>query len=280
MNVVIAGLGLIGGSVALALRAARPDVEIVGVDRASVLATNAVKPLATRFVDAADIGAVDAAFARADLVVLAAPVRVIVELLPRALAAAKLVTDCGSTKRTIARAAEASPRRARFVPGHPMAGAREGGAELARADLFRERRWLLCGEKSDPEAVRDVETLVQSFGALPIHLGIDEHDRAVARTSHVTQLVGSALLVTASGTEAARAAGPAFEGATRSAGGAEAIWDDIFATNADEIAKALGDLVGELERVRLDLEQRPPALDAARALLRRAKDARRTHREP
>lgn len=280
MNVVIAGLGLIGGSVALALRAARPDVTLVGIDRAGVLATNAVKPLASRFVDAADTAAVDAAFSRADLVVLAAPVRAIIELLPRALAAAKLVTDCGSTKRTIAAAADALPRRARFVPGHPMAGAREGGAELARAELFRDRRWLLCTEKSDADAARDVEALVQSFGALPVHLGIDEHDRAVARTSHATQLVASALLVSTSRTEAERAAGPAFEGATRSAGGAEAIWDDIFATNADEVAKALGDLAFELERVRAELERQPPVLDAARALLRRAKGARRTHREP
>ena len=154
MNVVIAGLGLIGGSVALALRAARPDAEIVGVDRAAVLTTDAVKRLSSRLVDAADAASVDAAFERSDLVVLAAPVRVIVELVPRALAAAPLVTDCGSTKRSIAAAADACSRRGRFVPGHPMAGAREGGAELARADLFADRRWLICPEKSDPSGDR------------------------------------------------------------------------------------------------------------------------------
>jgi len=277
MNVVIAGLGLIGGSVALALRAARPDVEIVGVDRAAVLTTDAVKRLSSRLVDAADVVSVDAAFERSDLVVLAAPVRAIIELVPRALAAAPLVTDCGSTKRSIAAAADACSRRGRFVPGHPMAGAREGGAELARADLFADRRWLICPEKSDTAATEAVQALVKSFGAVPVHLGIAEHDRAVARTSHATQLVTSALAVAASDASAERAAGPAFEGATRAAGGSETIWNDIFASNADEVANALGEIIRELEGVRSGLTRSPPDVDAARALLRRAKQARQGH---
>jgi prephenate dehydrogenase len=277
MNVVIVGLGLIGGSVALALRETRSDAEIVGIDRNEVLARDAVKRLGERFVDADDAAAVDAAFARSNLVVLAAPVRVIALLVPRALAAAPLVTDCGSTKRSIALAADASARRGRFVPGHPMAGARVGGAELARADLFRDRRWLLCPEKSDADAAAAVETLVKSFGAIPVRFGIAEHDRAVARTSHATQLVTSALAVAASSASAEQAAGPAYEGATRAAGGAEGIWNDIFATNSDEVASALGDIIGELERVRSGLASDPPNIDAARALLQRAKHATRTH---
>jgi prephenate dehydrogenase len=277
MNVVVVGLGLIGGSVALALREARPDATIAGVDLAPVLASDAVRRLPASLLDASDIAAVDAAYGRSDLVVLAAPVRVIIDQLPRALAAAQLVTDCGSTKRSIARCADSLARRGRFVPGHPMAGAREGGAELARADLFRNRRWLLCPEKSDPDALEKVETLVKAFGAHPERFGIDEHDRAVARTSHATQLVASALFVTASSADAERAAGPAFEGATRSAGGAEAIWNDIFETNSDEVAAALSDVVRELEAVRAELGRNPPELGSARALLKRAKAARSRH---
>jgi prephenate dehydrogenase len=161
-----------------------------------------------------------------------------------------------------------------------MAGAPEGGAGLARADLFRDRRWLFCPEKSDEDAALAVEALVRTFGARPERLGIVEHDRAVARTSHVTQLVASALAVAASNAGAQRAAGPAFEGATRSAGGAEAIWNDIFATNSDEIASALAEIVSELERVRTDLASDPPLLETARALLRRAKETRRGHQGP
>jgi len=277
MIAVVVGLGLIGGSVALALRAARPAAEIVGVDRENVLASDAVRALGTEPVDAADTVRVDAAFSRSDLVVLAAPVRAIIELLPRALEAAKLVTDCGSTKRSIAAAADSLPRRGRFVPGHPMAGAPEGGAELARADLFRNRRWLICPEKSDADAVEAVESLVRAFGALTERFGIDEHDRAVARTSHATQLVASALAVAAAAAGAERAAGPAFEGATRSAGGPEGIWSDIFETNADEVAAALADVIRELELARAALKKAPPELETARALLRRAKASRRRH---
>jgi len=277
MNVVVVGLGLIGGSVALALRETRPGTEIAGVDLAPVLASDAVRRLPASLLDASETAAVDAAFARSDLVVLAAPVRVIIDQLPRALAAAPLVTDCGSTKRSIARCADALGRRGRFVPGHPMAGAREGGAELARADLFRDRRWLLCPENSDSDAVEAIETIIAAFGAKPERFGIDEHDRAVARTSHATQLVASALYVTASNANAERAAGPAFEGATRSAGGAEAIWSDIFETNADEVAAALSDVVRELEAVRAELGKNPPELGSARALLKRAKVARSRH---
>jgi prephenate dehydrogenase len=280
MSVVIVGLGLIGGSVALALRDAESSAEIVGIDRAHVLATEAVKRLGLRPIDAVDRAAVDDVFARADVIVLAAPVRAIIELLPRALASARLVTDCGSTKRSVARAADSHPRRARFVPGHPMAGAPEGGAELSRADLFRNRRWLICPEKSDEDAALEVEALVRSFGARPERYGIAEHDRAVARSSHATQLVASALAVVASKAGAERAAGPAFEGATRSAGGSEAIWNDIFETNADEVASALSEVIAELELARDDLLRDPPALDAARALLKRAKESRRGHQGP
>jgi prephenate dehydrogenase len=277
MNAVVVGLGLIGGSVALALREADGAAEIVGVDRTPVLGSPAVKRLPLRLLDAAETTLVDAAFASADLVVLAAPVRVIIELVPRALAAAAIVTDCGSTKRSIAAVAGVHPRRGRFVPGHPMAGAPEGGAEFARADLFRDRRWLLCPDGSDADAANAVEALVRKFGAKAERFGVDEHDRAVARTSHLTQLVSSALVVTARKVGAERAAGPAFEGATRSAGGPEAIWSDIFQTNADEVASALADLIGELEATRAALKAEPPELEAARALLRRAKETRRRH---
>jgi prephenate dehydrogenase len=158
-----------------------------------------------------------------------------------------------------------------------MAGAPEGGAELARADLFRDRRWILCPEGSDPDAVENVEKLVAAFGARTERFAIDEHDRAVARTSHATQLVASALAVAARKASAERAAGPAFEGATRSAGGPEAIWSDIFETNADEVASAPPDVIGELEKARSGLAATPPELEAARALLKRAKETRRPH---
>jgi prephenate dehydrogenase len=154
-----------------------------------------------------------------------------------------------------------------------MAGAPEGGIDLARPDLFRDRRWILCPDESDQDAVEIVEGLVRQVGAMPVRMTAAEHDRAVALTSHVTQLVSSALAAVALEGGAEPALGPAFEGATRAAGGPERMWDDILATNADAVAAGLEGIVHELERVRASLTKDPPDTAAALALLARARAA-------
>jgi prephenate dehydrogenase len=168
-------------------------------------------------------------------------------------------------------AASRSPRVSRFVPGHPMAGAPAGGVELARAELFQGRRWLLCPEGRDADAIARVEDLVRSVGAEPLHLGALEHDRAVALTSHVPQLLASAMAVLAGRRDAAIAAGPAFLRLTRGAGGPASMWGDIFSSNADEVAGLLRELCGELERIAAQLEQVPAQTDAALELLAQAR---------
>jgi len=275
MNLTVVGLGLLGGSFALRVRELEPLARITGVDRADVLAHPAAGRAAHRLVDTDDQEAVDAAFREADLVLLAAPVQVIARVVPHALAHAKLVTDCGSTKAAVVRAAESSPRRRRFVPGHPMAGAPTGGIDAAQPGLFRGRRWLICPEASDTDAVETVEALVRRLGAEPIRLSATEHDRAVALTSHATPLVASALSAVALEAGAEPAIGPAFEGATRVAGGPEEMWGDIFSTNAAAIAEALGALEAELLAVRRGLEQPIPDRGPALALLARARRLRR-----
>ena len=210
-----------------------------------------------------------------ELVVIAAPVSVILSELPRVLDRAEVVLDCGSTKRAICAAVDQHPRRPQFVPAHPMAGLPDGGIEHARADLFEGRRWLVCGEKSSPEALEVVTSVIRSVGAMLVHMTAEEHDRAVARTSHLPQLIASALLVSAAKASAERAAGPAFASATRVGGGPDAMWRDIFATNGDEIAIALHELVTELEGVGVGLASRPATLEPARSLLERAREIRR-----
>lgn len=274
MNLTVVGLGLIGGSFALGARELDPTTTITAVDREDVLTRPLVRATAQTVVDVNDAPAVDRAFREADLVVLATPVQSIVTLLPRALAHARVVTDCGSTKVAVVRAAHGHPRRGRYVPGHPMAGAPEGGIERAQPRLFRERRWLLCPDESDADAVELVESLVRALGAEPCRLTVAEHDRAVAFTSHATQLVASALAVTATDANAQPAIGPAFEGATRVAGGPEAMWSDIFTTNAGPIADALAALEGELARVREGLTHANPDPGPALALLARARRLR------
>jgi prephenate dehydrogenase len=248
-HVAVVGLGLIGGSLALALRAGVHGLRVTGIDVGEVLASDLARAATDELVDVADGDRVAKTIALAQFVVLATPVRVVVDSLPHVLDRARVVTDCGSTKRAIVAAAASCKRRGRFVPGHPMAGRAGGGMERASAELFRDRAWILCPDGVDADALADVERLVTATGARIVHMAADEHDRAVALTSHVPQLLASALVVMAERGEAEPAAGPAFENATRVAGGPEAMWRDIFHTNADEIAAALRELGGDLVRL-------------------------------
>jgi prephenate dehydrogenase len=275
-TVVVVGLGLVGGSVALGVRAGRPHWRIVGIDLDCVVRSQVARALADQMVSVDDRGRVDAVVAGADLTVLATPVATICELLPRVLERARVVTDCGSTKRTICALAARSARSGRFVPGHPMAGGPIGGARHARPDLFKNRSWILCKSDSDADALVEVEKLVDDLGAQRVYMDVAEHDRAVALTSHLPQLLASALTVIVDRHGAARAAGPAFESASRVSGGAEAMWRDIFASNADEVAAAVKEMGIELTTVLEGLRAEPPDPARAQALLARARTLRGT----
>lgn len=233
-----------------------------------------MRALSDEQIDSADRASVQRAAAAADLCVLAAPVSVIESALPVLLETAQVVTDCGSTKRSICAGVAALPRAGRFVPGHPMAGGPEGGARLARAELFYGQSWLVCPENSDADALARVEELIRLLGAKSLHLSIAAHDRAVAYTSHAPQLVASALAVLADRAGALPAAGPAYRATTRSAGGAETMWRDIFAANADEISRVLRQLASELNAVAEGLEASPSDPTSALALLARARATR------
>jgi prephenate dehydrogenase len=273
-QIAIFGFGLVGASIAAAVREVAPEIELVAIDLTDVVASSPVRALADRCVDSADREAVRSVAVTADVCVLAAPVSVITAELPLLLESAQVVTDCGSTKRSICAAVSGSARVGRFVPGHPMAGGPEGGAALARADLFRGQNWLVCPENSDPDALKRVESLIQMLGAKIVHMTAGAHDRAVAYTSHAPQLFASALAVLAANAGAVSAAGPAYRATTRSAGGAERMWRDIFAANADEISAVLRQLSAELQTVAAGLEAQPTDPNAALALLARARATR------
>ena len=268
----VLGFGLIGGSFALAQKRAEKTF-VTAVDFPRVLAEPRAAQIADELVSADDEQASRAALQAADLVFLAVPVRVLCERLAFVLPESRLVTDCGSTKRAIVRAASGIANQARFVPGHPMAGLPDGGIAEARAELFDGRPWILCGESADADAVRSVEHWVRRAGAEPVHLNAAAHDAAVARTSHVPQLVASALVGLVGARDAAATGGPAFERLTRTAGGPEAMWRDIFASNADEIAAALGELIGALAPVQTELS-RGSSSGQAEALLEAARRVR------
>lgn len=270
MRVAIVGFGLIGGSLAGAIRARRLG-EVIAVDRAEQLAAPGVRALSAAQVAVEDEAALARVLAGAELTVLATPVSVIAALLPRVLGEAQGVTDCGSTKRAVAAVVAGHGRRGRYVPGHPMAGAPAGGLARARPELFEGRRWILCPEGSDADALGRVEALVRGVGAEPVRMAVEEHDRMVAMTSHVPQILSSLLAVLAERRGAMAAAGPAFASATERAGGDAAMWRDIFATNGDQIAAALAEVSEGLAQVAGSLEGPQVRTEAVLELLARAR---------
>ncbi len=273
MKLAVVGLGLIGGSVALAARE-RLGADVVGADVREVVSSDAARSVVSRTVDAGDTVALEAALGDADITILAAPVRAIEQMLGHALEHSRVVTDTGSTKRAVARTARRSPHASRFVGSHPMAGTPEGGLDSARADLFEQRPWIVCAEGSEPSHVAAVEELARSLGAEPRRMTPDEHDRAVAVTSHVPQLLASALAVLGEERGATGAGGPAFERMTRGAGGAARMWHDILDTNSDEIARVLRELIAVLGPAAEGLGADPPALDRSLEVLAAARKLR------
>lgn len=250
-QLTVYGAGLIGGSIALCARKHRLAQRIVAIEQQRPAMNEAV------FDDWAISSAErERALRQAEVVMLCVPVRTIIDQLPLVLAQTDgIVTDCGSTKAAICRAVIDHKHRARFVAGHPMAGHPEGGLANASADLFVGRRWILCPEGSSTESLARVEDLIKGTGAEVVSLQDTEHDASVAWTSHLPQVMASALSVYAHRNHALQAAGPGFASATRVAGGAEAMWGDIFTTNAASIGRSLVEVGEALAQLGRDLER-------------------------
>lgn len=254
-KIAILGLGLIGGSLALAARQIWPRGMVIGVDQKRVLEQAMVR-------HAIDVAADDpVVIAEADLVILAAPVRDNIALLrdlEQHLTGTAVVTDVGSTKREIVDAARCLPERLVFVGGHPLGGAPRGGITHARPDLFEGRPWLFTPTQGrQPQELSRLKEFVTALGAVPHVLSPAAHDRLIAFLSHLPQLTASALMhVVGSevGEDGLALTGRGLSDTTRLASSPAAIWRDICATNADEVAAALDALIGELQALRGDLE--------------------------
>jgi prephenate dehydrogenase len=269
-RVVIVGLGLIGGSIAKGLRRSLPGLEIVGIDRESVVCSDLAKPLLTEAVALESLNSGSVLAGDADLVVLAMPVGEIIACIRDWLRTEVPVTDCGSTKGAIVDAAQTSPHRDWFLPGHPMAGRERGGLSSATPDLFSGRRWIVCPQSAREETQLATRTLVSHLAAIWTEMAPAEHDATVALTSHLPQILASWLA--ASATDLTwTAAGPAFAEMTRVAGGSEAMWKDIFRTNAGAIAEIVEMAVGDLAAIARGLRRVPPNLDLALELLAQAR---------
>jgi prephenate dehydrogenase len=245
-RVAIVGAGLIGGSVALGIRERGSGRNVITLDRGD------------------DLGPVT----DADLVILAAPVaeniHILQTLKPR-LSPTTIVTDTGSTKAAIVAAAGG----ARFIGGHPVAGAAVSGRGAARANLFAGRPWVLTPTAESPDGdVARVRAFAEHLGGVVHLLDAAEHDRLFALISHLPQLVASALMdVVGSGAGAAglALAGQGLRDTTRLAGSPPGIWRDIVQTNHANIAASLDAMIAALTRLRDDStgESLTPIFDLA-----------------
>jgi prephenate dehydrogenase len=267
----VIGVGLIGGSFGLALKAAGLCGRVVGAGRS---AANLELAVARGAIDAYETGAAAAATAvrDADLVLVASPVaqfeKIFLEIDP-ALRSDAIVMDAGSTKRDVVAAARKGlgARIARFVPAHPIAGAEASGAGAASTDLFRDRRLVLTplGENSK-EDVETVASLWTALGARVSRMTPEEHDGVFAAVSHLPHLLAYALV----GDIAARAdaaqlfgyAAGGFRDFTRIASSHPEMWRDICVANSDKLLKEVFQFSNELEKIKKILQDRDaPALE-------------------
>jgi prephenate dehydrogenase len=266
MHIAVVGPGLIGRSVTLASRHADPSRTVTELDRGDSLAR-----------------------ARgAEIIVLATPVDIILEIIQEHASVLRdsIVIDTGSTKRVIVAAARERGIES-FVGGHPMAGAATSGPSGARADLFAGRPWFLVPAKPGSAALTSARAFVEQLQAVPVVMtdGGEEHDRAMAAVSHLPQLIASALMsvvAEAAGTNL-QWAGNGLRDTTRLAQSSPEMWHSILETNADQLSPLLQTLSRTLASLAAQLGDGQAAREIiaegrrARALLDLPEsDARRT----
>lgn len=239
-RLAVIGPGLIGNSVALAAARRWPGLDVRKVNQGEPLH---------------NVG-------DALIVVLAAPVDAIIDILPRlatVITPETLVLDTGSTKQSIMTAAVAAgiPQ---FVGGHPMAGGTTSGPEQARADLFDARPWFLVNPAA-PDAVRRAVKFVEALGAQAVVMSDhgQEHDRLMAALSHLPQVTASALMLAvarAVGDDNLKWAGNGLRDTTRLAGSRADMWESVLATNSKELKPLLKALAADLAALADRLEER------------------------
>ncbi len=267
----IVGVGLIGGSVAKAVRRAHADARLIGCDDDAVIRA------------AVDVGIVDQAgtaedIAACDLIVLASPVSANLAWLDRlaSMDTRALITDVGGTKRQMNVMATELGARVSFVGGHPMAGSDRSGFGASDADLFQERRWFIVPTPLSTAAhLSQLHDFIVTLGAKPAVVDADAHDRVMAAVSALPQVTASALMAVVGervDIDGLRMAGPGLRDTTRLAASAATWMTDGLAHNSREVADAIDALIGELRAIRdqLDTPERSASLFARAQEWRRA----------
>lgn len=253
-KITIVGVGLLGGSIGLAVRRLRLADEIAGYVRRAASVKDCEKA------GAVDYAVTDllAAVSNADLVILCTPLAQMSALAKQILPALKrgaIVTDVGSVKAGVVRGLEPiiAGAGAHFVGSHPMAGGEKMGVLAARADLFDDAVCIVTPtKKSNARAVRQIEQFWKLLGARPLRLAAGEHDRFVSRSSHLPHIVAATLagLVLDPGQPKAQAGlcATGFRDTTRIASGSPEMWRDIALANRSNLSQAVDAFAKELKK--------------------------------
>lgn len=266
-SVAVVGLGLIGGSMARDLHAR--GVEVAGWD-----ADAATLDRASHEGVVTPIGPALRELESVDLVVLAIPVTAARGALSDIanLSGGAVITDVGSTKRSIIAAAGAAGVGQRFVGSHPLAGDERSGWSASRLGLFRAARvFVTPAATAGAAAVSSVTSLWRALGAEPELIPAGEHDELMAWASHAPQVVSTALGAALADAGVARSElGPGGRDATRLAGSSPDVWAEILAENSDEVSRALRSVIARLEGVTAAVESGEIA--ELKAVLSRARE--------
>jgi len=275
-TIAIHGLGLIGGSLGLSLRARHDPPRVLGYDIDTETATAAVER-----------GAVDALLSESgssgpdlDLVVTAVPPRVAVSIVPRLLASmpeGAILTDLSSVMLPILTAVGPAAASGGFVGSHPLRGSEQGGIRAARSDLYQGAQVLVGAPLAPGSAAERVASMWRSIGAVPAAMVPAIHDALVALTSHLPQVASTALVRTLRRTGSmtallAQGAGPGLRDMSRLAASPSDLWFDILTLNGEKLVPALELLEREVRGLRHAIERKDPEL---RSLLEEARTFRR-----
>ena len=259
MVVTIIGTGLIGGSMAIALKEKNIASKIIGVGRTGATLDKAL-----------ELGIIDEALPleeavkQSDLIYVAIPVDVTIPVMQQIMDLVngkQIVADAGSTKYALCKALEDHPMRKRFVATHPMWGTEYSGPEAAVRGAFAGRACVICEkEKSDPDAVNAVENIYKELGMHIIYMEAESHDTHAAYVSHISHITSFALANTVLEKEKEEdtifeLAGGGFESTVRLAKSNPAMWAPIFMQNRENVLDVLNEHISQLRKFKSSLEK-------------------------
>ncbi|CAI8320945.1 MAG: Prephenate dehydrogenase [Formosa sp. Hel3_A1_48] len=248
-NVYIIGIGLIGGSFALDLKALKSDVVIYGIDQNEAHLATALE------LGLIDKKAVLEDVKNADMVLLAIPVNATLKLLPTLLSLIPkqgIIVDMGSTKEAICRIADRHPKRSQFLANHPIAGTEFSGPKAAHLGLFQNKTNIICDiEKTDLELSKKVIAIFESIGMRIRHMNARDHDKHIAYVSHLSHISSFMLGKTVIEKEKNESnifdmAGSGFESTVRLAKSSPEMWAPIFEQNKTNVIETLDEYIQNL----------------------------------